>query len=95
MYDEFTDRNTVVIAVAQEDKDLETHAKFLTNFPSTPPFDITADLGRTKTGDYGRASTYLIDTEGVVRQVFPSMIRYRASWSAVLNEIDRLQLAGE
>ena len=82
--------NTVVIAIAQEDKDLESHGRFLNHFEPAPRFEIVADLNYQKTRDYGRTSTYFIDTNGIVRQVFPSTIRYRADWDAVLGEVRRL-----
>ena len=49
-----------------------------------------ADIGRTATDPYARARAYLIDKEGVVRQVFPSMLRHRAPWQAVINETRRV-----
>ena len=70
MYDEFTELDTVVIAVAQEDKNLKTHAQFLKNFGDGPPFDIVADIKRKKTPRYDRTTAYLIDKKGVVRQIF-------------------------
>ena len=57
----------VVIAVAQEDKDLESHAKMVRRFEPSPRFEIVADLAREETGKYDRTSTYLIDKKGVIR----------------------------
>lgn len=95
LYDEFTKRDTVVIAVAQEDTDLESHGKFLKKFGSSgPPFDIVADLNRKKTKRYHRTTAYLIDKTGVVRQVFPMLIHSRPSWKAILSELDRI-LSGD
>lgn len=91
LYDEFTKRETVVIAVAQEDTDLESHGKFLKKFGSSgPSFDIVADLNRKKTKRYHRTTAYLIDKTGVVRQVFPMLIHSRPSWKAILSEMDRI-----
>ncbi len=90
MYDEFIKRDVVVIAVAQEDKDLKSHGRFLKKFGSKPPFDIVADLNRKATTGYDRTTAYLIDKKGVVRQVFPMLIHSRPSWRAILNEVDRL-----
>jgi len=90
MYDEFEKRNTVVIAVSQEDTDLVSHAKFLKRFEKTPRFDIVADINREKTRRYDRTTAYLIDKKGIVRQVFPMIIHERAPWWAVLHEMDRL-----
>lgn len=91
LYDEFTKRETVVIAVAQEDTDLESHGKFLKKFGSSgPSFDIVADMNRKKTKRYHRTTAYLIDKTGVVRQVFPMLIHSRPSWKAILSEMDRI-----
>lgn len=86
MYSEFQALDIAVIAVAQEDKDLESHAKFLKHFgDGGPPFEIVADLARKGTAKYGRTTTYLIDKQGIVRQVFPQTIHYRADWRAILD----------
>ena len=90
VYDEFEKRDTVVIAVAQEDKDLESHGKFRKNFKPEPRFEIVADLDRAKTKKYDRTTSYLIDKDGVVRQIFPALIHQRASWQGILHEIDRI-----
>lgn len=92
MWNEFEKRDTVVIAIAQEDKDLKSHGQFLSRFGSDRSFDIVADIGRKLTKKYDRVTTYLIDKEGIVRQIFPAMIHMRPSWQAVLNEIDALGL---
>lgn len=92
LYDEFEKRDTVVIAVAQEDKDLKSHGQILSHFKPKPRFEIVADLNREKTGQYKRTTAYLIDKQGVVRQVFPMLIHSRPSWYAILSEIDRLEL---
>lgn len=82
-----------MFAVAQEDVDLESFAKILPRFKKPLPFHLVADLGREQTADYDRTSTYLIDKEGVVREVFPSLIHMRPSWHAVLNRIDEVNAA--
>lgn len=89
-YDEFEERDTVVIDVAQEDTDLASHGKFLVNFSPGPRFDIVADIDRKKTKKYDRTTAYLIDKEGMVRQIFPMLIHERASWGGILHEIDRM-----
>lgn len=94
IHDAFESRNTVVIAVAQEDKDLESHGKILGRLGGRPPFELAADLDRRGTQRYERTAVYFIDREGVVQQVFPGTIRNRPSWKAVLNEIDRIQVRG-
>ena len=42
MYDEFEDRDFVVIAVAQEDTDLAKHARMATRLKGGPRFEIAA-----------------------------------------------------
>ncbi len=90
MYDEFEKRDTVVIAIAQEDTDLESHGKIYNRFKPAPRFDIVADVNRAQTQAYKRTTAYLIDKKGIVRQVFPMLIHHRPSWRAILNEIDRI-----
>lgn len=41
-----------------------------------------------------RTTAYLVDADGVVRQIFPMTIHHRPSWRALLGELDAL-LAGE
>ena len=93
LYDEFKKRDTVVIAVAQEDDDLKKHKRIYKNFDGKPAFKIGADLGYKKTTAYKRTTAYLIDKEGVVRQIFPMLIHMRASWLAILDEVDKLDPA--
>jgi len=90
-YDGFTQRDTVVIAISQEDKDIASAAKFMRHFGSDgPSFTLAADLNREKTQRFRRTTTYLIDKQGVVREIFPAIIHQRPGWSAVLNRIDEL-----
>ncbi len=90
MFRQFKKRDTVVIAIAQEDTDLESHGKMLKSFRKKPKFHIVADLNRKVTTRYDRTTAYLIDKEGIVRQIFPMMVHHRPSWWAIINEIDRL-----
>jgi hypothetical protein len=66
----------------------------LDNLGGQPPFELVADLDRRGTQRYERTAVYYIDCDGVVRQVFPSTIRARPNWNAVLNEMDRIQGEG-
>lgn len=90
MYDAFTKLDTVVIAIAQEDKDLKSHGLILERFKPTPRFDIVADIDRGATNRYKRTTAYLIDKKGVVRQVFPMLIHARPTWQAILGEVASL-----
>ena len=94
MYDEFEKLDTAVIAVAQEDTDLKSHGKLLKKFKTPPPFEIVADLNRKATKKYDRTTVYLIDKTGVVRQIFPMLIHSRASWRAILHQVEELQQSG-
>ena len=94
MYDEFEKLDTAVIAVAQEDTDLKSHAKILRKFKTPLPFEVVADLNRRATKKYDRTTVYLIDKTGVVRQIFPMLIHSRASWRAILHEAEKLQKSG-
>lgn len=91
-YDEFDKRHIEVIAVAQEDKDLASHARMRERFDPAPRFEIVADIDRQVTTSYRRVTSYAIDRSGTVRQVFPGTVRNRAAWHAILNELDRLQM---
>lgn len=90
MYDDVAARDTVVIAIAQEDTTLEDHGQLPQSFGRPLPFDVVADLGREQTKAYDRTSAYLIDKNGIVRQVFPMLTHYRSNWQAILREVDRL-----
>ena len=80
MYGEFEKRNTVVIAVAQEDTTMNKHNRIRKNFKPRPRFQLAADLGRNHTSHYDRTTAYLIDKKGIVRQIFPMLIHARPSW---------------
>ncbi len=90
-FESLEERNTQVVAISQEDTDLEKHAQFLQGLEERR-FEIVADLGRSATEAYDRTTAYLIDREGVVRQVFPMLIHTRPDWGAITAEIDRLGL---
>lgn len=94
LYGELDKRDTVVIAIAQEDEDLESHGKILQKIGGDMPFDVLADLERKGTPRYDRTTAYLIDKNKVVRQIFPMLIHSRPSWWAIVHQIDELQLSG-
>ena len=89
MYEEFGAANTVAIAVAQEDTDLESHKRFFGG-DWEPPFDVVMDANRASTTAYDRTTAYLISPAGIVQQVFPMLIHSRPSWRAVLGEVDAI-----
>jgi peroxiredoxin len=92
MYDAFEERGVTVIALAQEDTDLAQHGQIAGRIEGDLRFELAADLNRAKSTTYDRLTTYLIDADGVVRQVVPQMIRRRVDWNAILSEIDRLKI---
>ena len=90
------DLDSAALAISQEDADLESAAAFLDKFAEAPGFPVLADLGGERTTKaYDRATTYFIDEQGIVRQIFPMMIRKRAGWPAILAEIESLLAAPE
>lgn len=90
MYDKFEALDTVVIAVAQEDDNMADHGKMLKSLEATPRFHVVADLGRKKTKSYDRTTAYLINKQGIVRQIFPMLIHARPTWNAILGEVAKL-----
>jgi len=91
MYEQFEALDTVVIAVAQEDTDLEKHGQFASKFKPEPKFVLVADLNRKDTTAYDRVTTYIIDKDGVVRQILPHLLRKRGDWEAALGEVIRIE----
>ena len=92
-FEEMDKRNTAVIAISNEEKSIEDHAKVLRRFNQQPKFSIGGDINREKTTRLARTGMYFVDMQGVVRQVFASEIYRRPPWWAVFNEMDRI-LAG-
>lgn len=89
LYDEFEERDTVVIAIANEEPDLESNARLANRFRRGPPrFVNLVDLEFSLEPHVERTTAYWLDTSGTVRQVFPMEIYSRPPWWAILNEID-------
>lgn len=55
-----------------------------------PEYPILVDVNREGTPRFERTTVYLIDEEGVVRQVLPMMTHMRATAGVLLAEMDRL-----
>lgn len=55
------------------------------------PFDLGTDVRREQTAAYDRVTTYLLDPEGRVLEIFPAHRRLWLPWDAVLHRIDALQ----
>lgn len=81
-----------VVAISQEDTDLAKSGQIAAKISGDPWFHLLADLNREQSGQYDRTTSYLIDAKGVVRQVYPQMVRRRVDWHSVLAEVDRLNV---
>jgi len=90
MYDQFTELDTRVVAISQEDEELSKFAAMPGRLKPMPRFDILADLMRKETLAYDRTTAYLIDRQGIVRQIFPMVIHTRPSWKIILKETKKM-----
>ena len=93
MFDEFEALDTAVIAVAQEDKSLAEFGQMVDKLGPDLPFEMVADLDREATPAYDRTTAYLIDKQGVVREIFPMIIHARPSWKVIRREVEALEAA--
>ncbi|MEQ8767007.1 MAG: hypothetical protein RL885_24045 [Planctomycetota bacterium] len=91
IWSELSAHGAFAVAVAQEDKSLEEHAKFYANFGDDRPFAIVADLEGVTLESYRRTTTYLIDRSGIVREIFPGSVRLRPSWLAIRNRFAEIE----
>jgi hypothetical protein len=89
MYDEIEALDGAAVAVSQEDTDLASFGKMSARFDGR--FPILADVGRERVRALDRTTAYLIDKQGIVREVFPMIIHARPSWRVVLNEMAGLR----
>lgn len=71
LFEQFANQDTVILAIAKEDKDLDTHGKFYGHFQPAPRFTLLADLDK-QTARFRETSVYVIDKQGVVREIFPA-----------------------
>ena len=85
---EFEKRDTIIVAVTSEERNMDEHALIANHFEEPPPFQHAPDIGRKATAAYERTSSYLIDKQGIVREVFPMEIYGRAPWWSVLRGMD-------
>ncbi len=92
LYDEFKDRKVAVIGVSNEERNLMAHTNVIGELGFLPEWDLVTDIGY-RHNSFARTTAYLLDTDGVVRQVFPMEIYDRPPWWAILNEVDRIDAA--
>jgi hypothetical protein len=89
IWGEFEERGVQVLAIAKETGDLSELEKTAARFPDRPFVLLGAVEGRG-VERYARTTGYLLDSDGIVKQVFPMETYNRPRWWAVLHEIDRI-----
>ena len=95
LVEEFEARDTVVVTIANEERDPADSAKVRNHLGGEEPaFVNLVDMGWSLAEHFERTTAYWVDAEGVVRQVFPMEIYSRPPWWAILNEIDDLLAQG-
>lgn len=87
-HDEFIALGARVLALNQED-DSEEETLQLAERLGEIPFELATDLGRARTQRYERVTTYLLDREGRVLEIFPTHPEVWMPWDAVLERIAR------
>ena len=90
-YSEFEARGARVVVVNQEDAGEESRWKMLEALGGDPPFVPASDVDRRATPRFERVTTYLLDPEGRVVEIFPAHRRVWMPWDAVLNRLDELE----
>jgi len=91
--DRFEELGVFVVAVSQEEEDL---SRVLDMARKTGVrFPLVHDVGRATTPRLDRTHGYLVDGDGVVRQIFPMSAYMRPSADVVLAEIERILGADE
>ena len=89
MVAEFEAVDTAVVAISQEDEELENAVRMAATLRPEARFPLAYDLERAATPAYDRTSAYLIDEEGIVREIFPMIIHARPSYRILLAEARR------
>jgi len=87
----FDEIGAKVIGVSKEDRTLEDFKKLVDRFGPRPPeptfITLLWDEGGKATRDYDPITYYLIDKEGIIRQIMPGTRVVRPSHRALLNEL--------
>lgn len=86
---DFTARGVAVLAISQEDPDLEQAPGILDGLDATPTYPVLIDIDRKAAPRLDRTTAYLVNREGKVTQVFPMMTHMRATARTLLGETDR------
>ena len=81
-----------MLALDQEDESLDETLSLVERLGEIP-FELATDLGRARTERYERVTTYLLDREGRVLEIFPTHPEVWMPWDAVLERIERERAA--
>jgi len=87
---EFEERDARAVMIGQEDESLDMFWTLVDGLEGDVPFDLATDLHRARTRRYDRITTYLLDANGRVLEIFPVHRRLWMPWDAVLFRIDEL-----
>ncbi|MFT7462738.1 MAG: hypothetical protein ACI9EF_001080 [Pseudohongiellaceae bacterium] len=82
--------NTVLVGISQEDADLSKAAGMHKSLGGELPFDIAYDVNREHSTAYDRVTAYLIDSKGIVQEIFPMTVRSRPAAAILVNEVANL-----
>jgi alkyl hydroperoxide reductase subunit AhpC len=83
----FADQDVSILGLSQEDVDVENARKMHRSLGGGElPLTLAFDLERRETQAFDRTTAYLVDTDGVVQQVFPMIIHARPSGVVLLKE---------
>jgi hypothetical protein len=77
--------------IGQEDESLDMLWKLMDALEGEVPFELATDLRGEQTPRYDRVTTYLLDGDGRVLEIFPAHRRMWMPWDAVLHRIDELR----
>lgn len=77
-----------VVALSQEDPNLEVAPGILAGLDPLPTYPILVDIDGKATPTIDRTTVYLVDRSGRVEQVFPMMTHMRATARTLLRAID-------
>ncbi len=83
-----------IIGLALEETSAADTKKFVPSMGGEPPFPLVSDVERVQTKGFEQTTSYLIDADGVVRQVYPMLTYARGSMRAMLRDVERVLADG-
>lgn len=90
-HDAFRRRGVGVLAIDQEGTGEEDLWRLVEALDGDVPFHLAIDPGRRASARFERVTTYLLDAEGLVVEVFPVHRRVWMPWEAVLARVNELE----